>query len=146
MKYTSIVCGVTGSKHAQKAALEAAALAKEHGARLTYVYAVDAGFVKGSVGGLSTGLAEDGLARLGDHILDYAAELAQAQGVSPKKIVRRGAVLEVLKEVMKEEKGDLLVLGHEEKSFFDRLRFKDGVEDHIEELKQQTGAQVTVIR
>jgi nucleotide-binding universal stress UspA family protein len=146
MNYTSIVCGVTGSAHAQKAALEAAALAKEHNARLTYVYVVDIGFVKGSVGGLSTSLAEDGLIRLGAHILDYAEQLAQSQGVTPKKIVRPGAVLEVLKQVVEEEKADLLVLGHEERSFFDKIRFKATVEDHVEELKQQTGAEVTVIR
>jgi hypothetical protein len=66
--------------------------------------------------------------------------------VTPKKIVRPGAVLEVLKQVMEEEKADLLVLGHEERSFFDKIRFKATVEDHVEELKQQTGAQVTVIR
>jgi nucleotide-binding universal stress UspA family protein len=146
MTYKSIVCGVTGSAHSQKAALEAAALAKQHNAALTYVYAVDIGFIKSSVGGLSTSLAEDGLVHLGDHILDYAAELAQAQGVTPKKIVRRGAVLEVLRAVVQEEKADLLVLGHEKKSFFEKTLFKGSVEDHIEELKRQTGTEVTVVK
>ncbi len=146
MGYTSIVCGVTGSAHAQKAALEAAALAKQHNARLTYVYAVDIGFLRSSVGGMSTGIAGDGLERLGEHILSYAAELAQSQGVTPKKIVRRGAALEVLKQVILEEKADLLVLGHEERTFFEKALFKGEVEDHIEELKQQTGTEVTVIK
>jgi hypothetical protein len=45
MAYRSIVCGVTGSAHAQKAALEAAVLAKENHATLTYVYAVDIRFL-----------------------------------------------------------------------------------------------------
>jgi nucleotide-binding universal stress UspA family protein len=146
MKYTSIVCGVTGSAHAQKAALQAAALAKQHNARLTCVYAVDIGFLKAGIGGLSTSLAEDGLERLGGHILGYAEQLAQSQGVTPKKIIRRGAVLEVLKQVILEEQADLLVLGHENRTFFDKVLFKGNVEDHIEELKQQTGAEVTVIR
>ena len=61
MAYTSIVCGVTGSAHSQKAALEAAALAKQHNARLTYVYVVDVGSLTASIGGLSKSLAEDGL-------------------------------------------------------------------------------------
>jgi nucleotide-binding universal stress UspA family protein len=146
MGYTSIVCGVTGSAHSQKAALEAAALAKQHNAKLAYVYAVDVGFLKGSIGGMSTGLAGNGLERLGDHILRYAEELAQSQGVTPKKIVRRGAVLEVLKQVLLEEKADLLVLGHEERTFFEKALFKGNVEDHIEKLKQQTGTEVTVIQ
>jgi nucleotide-binding universal stress UspA family protein len=146
MGYTSIVCGVTGSSHAQKAALEAAVLAKDNNAKLTYVYAVDIGFLRGSVGGMSTGIAGEGLERLGAHILGYAAELAQAQGVTPKTIVRRGAALEVLRQVVQEEKADLLVLGHEERTFFEKALFKGSVEDHVEELKQQTGTEVTVIR
>jgi nucleotide-binding universal stress UspA family protein len=146
MGYTSIVCGVTGSAHAQKAALEAAALAKRHNARLIYVYAVDIGFLRGSVGGMSSSLAGDGLERLGDHILSYAAELAQSQGVTAKKIVRRGTALEVLKQVVQEEKADLLVLGHEERTFFEKALFKGTVEDHLEELKKLTGAEVTVIK
>ena len=146
MTYTSIVCGVTGSTHAQKAALEAAVLAKQHNARLTYVYVVDIGFLKSSIGGLSTSLAENGLDHLGEHILEYAEQLAQSQGVTPKKIVRRGPVLEVLKQVMQEEKADLLVLGREDRTFFEKTLFKGNVEDHIEELKQQTGTEVTVIK
>lgn len=146
MEYTSIVCGVTGSAHAQKAALEAAALAKQHSARLTYVYVVDTEFLKSGVGGMSTGIAQKGLEHLGTHILDYAGQLAQSQGVTPKKIVRSGKVLEVIKQVMQEEKADLLVLGHEERTFFEKTMFKGNVEDHVDELKQQTGIEVAVIR
>ena len=146
MSYTSIVCGVTGSAHSQKAALEAAVLAKQHNSRLTFVYAVDIGFLKSSIGGLSTSLAENGLDHLGEHILEYAEQLAQSQGVTPKKIVRRGPVLEVLKQVVSEEKADLLILGHENKTIFEKTLFKGSVEDHIEELKQQTGIEVAVIR
>jgi nucleotide-binding universal stress UspA family protein len=146
MGYTSIVCGVTGSAHAQKAALEAAALAKQHNARLTYVYAVDTDFLRGSVGGMSTGIAQEGLTRLAAHLLDYAEELAQSQGVTPKKVVRQGKVLDVLKSVMQEEKADLLVLGHEKRTFFEKAMFRGEVEDHAAELKQQTGVEVTVIR
>jgi nucleotide-binding universal stress UspA family protein len=146
MKYTNIVCGVTGSSHSQKAALEAAALAKQHSSRLTYVYAVDIAFLKAGIGGLSTSLAENGLEHLGSHILEYAEQLAESQGVVPKKIVRRGNPLEVLKQVLLEEKGDLLMLGHEPRTFFEKALFKGNVEDHVEELQKQTGAEILVIR
>jgi nucleotide-binding universal stress UspA family protein len=145
MKYSSIVCGVTGSAHSQKAALEAAVLARQHNTRLTYVYAVDIAFLKAGIGGLSTSLAEDGLDHLGNHILNYAEQLAQSQGVIPKKIVRRGKILEVLKQVLLEEKADLLILGHEPQTFFEKALFKGSVEDHVAELKKQTGAEITVI-
>jgi nucleotide-binding universal stress UspA family protein len=126
--------------------LEAAVLAKEHNARLTYVYAVDVGFLTSGVGGMSTGIAEEGLDHLGSHILEYAEQLAKSQGVTPKKVVRRGAVLGVLKGVVAEEKADLLVLGHEKRTFFEKSLFKGSVEDHVQELEQQTRVKVSVVR
>ena len=53
--------------------------------------------------------------------------------------------LEVLKQIVREEQADLLVLGHEERSFFEKALFKGNVEDHVEELMQVTGAEVAVI-
>jgi hypothetical protein len=47
---------------------------------------------------------------------------------------------------MNEQKADLLVLGHEERTFFEKHLFEGSVEDHIQELKARTGAEVTVIR
>ena len=146
MGYRSIVCGVTGSTHAQKAALEAAILAKENNAGLTYVYAVDVDFLSGLAVQLSSSFAEESLVHLGSHILELAEAFAKAQGVTPKKVVRSGPVLEVLQEVISEEGADLLVLGHEDRTFFEKAMFKGSVEDHVQELKQKTGAEVTIIR
>jgi nucleotide-binding universal stress UspA family protein len=147
MEPSSIVCGVTGSAHAQKAALEAAVLAKKHNAKLTYVYAVDASFLRGGMAvEISPSFGEETLEHLGGHIVDTAEEIARSQGVTPKKVVRRGKVLDVLKQVVAEEKADLLVLGHEERTFFDKLLLKGNVEDNIGELKQKTGADVTIVR
>ncbi|MCU0588278.1 MAG: universal stress protein [Syntrophobacteraceae bacterium] len=143
MAYQCIVCGVTGSAHAQSAALEAAILAKEHHARLVYVYAVDTSFLRGGVASQSG--VQTSLVKLGNHILDMAEELARAQGVTPVKVVRKGSVLEVLKAVVMEEKADLLMLGHEKRTMFEKALFHGEVEDHIRELEQQTGASVKVI-
>lgn len=144
MKYTSIVCGVTGSVHSQKAAYEAAQLARKNGAGLTYVYAVDTTFLKGGIAGSQQ--VEASLERLGNHIVDIAIEIALTLGVAPKKVVKKGQVLEVLKKTVLEESADLLVLGHEDRTFFEKARFKGNVEDQIEELKRQTGVDVTVVR
>jgi hypothetical protein len=72
------LCGVTGSVHAQNAALEAASLAEEHSARLVYVYAVDTGFLRGGIA--SQAGAQDSLMNLGNQDLDMAEELAKTQG------------------------------------------------------------------
>jgi nucleotide-binding universal stress UspA family protein len=147
MAYKKIVCGVTASAHSQKAALEAAKLAKQHGAQLIYVYVVDLAFLKGGkLGSLSQDVIAQSIEKLGRQIVDLAEQIAASEGVTPKKIVRRGTVLEVLGQVMSEQKADLLVLGHEERTFFEKHLFEGSVEDHIQELKARTGAEVTVIR
>jgi nucleotide-binding universal stress UspA family protein len=147
MTYKKIVCGVTASAHSQKAALEAARLAKQHGAQLVYVYAVDLAFLKGGkMGSLSQDVIAQSIEKLGRQIVDLAEQIAASEGVNTEKIVRRGTVLEVLGQVMSEQKADLLVLGHEERTFFEKHLFEGSVEDHIQELKARTGAEVTVIR
>jgi nucleotide-binding universal stress UspA family protein len=145
--YRRIVCGVTASVHSQKAALEAARLAKQHGAELVYVYAVDLAFLKGGkMGSLSQEVIAQSIEKLGRQIVDLAEQIAASEGVNTEKIVRRGTVLEVLGQVMSEQKADMLVLGHEERTFFEKHLFEGSVEEHIQELKARTGAEVTVIR
>ena len=146
MNYKKIVCGVTGSEPSQKAAGEAARLAKENQAGLAYVYAVDVKFLKGLTIQLTPDFAEKTLEHLGGHILERAEATAQAQGVTPRKIIRSGAVLEVLKQVIAEEKADLLGLGHEDRSFFEKILFGGEVEDHVQELIKQTGVNVLVVK
>jgi nucleotide-binding universal stress UspA family protein len=147
MAYKKIVCGVTASAHSQKAALEAARLARQDGAELVYVYAVDLEFLaRGRMGSLSQDVIGTSLEALGGHILDYAVQIAAALRVKPKKIVRRGHVLDVLRQVMSEEKADLLVLGHEKRTFFEKHLVKGDVEDHVQELKTRTGAEVKIIQ
>ena len=73
-------------------------------------------------------------------------EAAAALGANPKKVIRSGPVLEVLKQVLREEKADLLVLGHEGRSFFEKVLFGGEVEDQVQELIQQTGVPVLVVK
>lgn len=69
--------------------------------------------------------------------------VAQIRPIAPWH--RSGPVLEVLKRVVQEEKADLLLLGHEKKTFFDKVFFHGSVEDHVEEFKKLTGVNVVVI-
>lgn len=147
MAYRCIVCGVTGSEKAQKAALEAAKVAKEQGARLVYVYAVDSTFLEGgATGQFSRARVEESLEHLAGHILDHVEELARTVGMTCKKVVRRGEVLKVLQDVIREEEADLLMVGHEERTFLEKFIVKGEVEEHLGELKARTGIDVTVVR
>jgi nucleotide-binding universal stress UspA family protein len=146
MGYKTIVCGVTGSLHSQKAALEAAIMASKAQAGLIYVYVVDVSFLRGGISFMTSGSVANSLARLGEQFLDFAEELAKAQGVTARKILRKGPVLNELIQVVQEEKADLLVLGHEPRTFFEKKLFNGNVEDLLELLKKQTGGEVMVIR
>ncbi|GLI33234.1 universal stress protein [Desulforhabdus amnigena] len=146
MPYKSIVCGVTGSAHAQKAALQAAVIAKENNANLVYVYVIDTEFFhKGIAVELSSKTITETLQHLGTHILEMAEQLALSQGVTPKKVLKTGKVLKSLQEVVAEENADLLILGHEERTFFEKALFKGDVESHVQELKKKTGIDVSVV-
>jgi nucleotide-binding universal stress UspA family protein len=147
MGYRKIVCGVTASAHSQKAAREAARLAKENGAELIYVYAVDLTVLaSGNTGSLSTDVVRKSLENLGNQIMELAQKIAASQGMEAKKALKEGPVLDVLKEVIIEEKADLLVLGHEERTFFEKALFKGDVEEHARELQERTGAEVKIIK
>jgi nucleotide-binding universal stress UspA family protein len=102
-------------------------------------------FLKGLTIQLTPDFAEKALEHLGGHILERAGESAAAQGPTPKKVIRSGPVLEVLKQVLQEEQADLLVLGHEDRSFFDKVLFGGAVEDHVQELQLQTGVPVLIV-
>ena len=146
MNYKKIVCGVTGSLHSQKAALEAAKMAAESSADLIYVYAVDVSFLNMGSGYITSGVVAESLNRLGEQFLDFAGELAKVQGVTARKILKKGLVLEVLIQVVQEEKADLLVLGHEPRTFIEKAILKGDVEEHLDELISQTGVEIRVIR
>ena len=146
MQYKSIVCRVTGSEQGQKAAMEAALLAQRDNAKLTYVFAVDTTFLrKGFAVSLSHGTAEESLERIGEVILRSMDRIASSHGMTPKKVIRRGSVPEVVKSVILEEKADLLVVEHEKRTFFERVFSRGTVEDHAQELKQQTGVMIDVV-
>lgn|GEM_PF-668418 len=146
VRENTIVCGVTGSEVSERAVREAAFLAKERGARLIITYAVDASFLHGITIELRPEFAEHSLEQMGKHILERMAELARKEGVEPVCVMKKGRMLEVLKEVAMENKGSLLVLGKEEPSFFHKVLFKDEVEDHVRELRERTGLEVMLVK
>ena len=146
IRYKTIICGVTGSQVSQKAVLGASLLSKENDARLILLYAVDVSFVKGMTVELPSGFAEEQMERLGRRILDEAEEIARQEGMDCEKLMRRGPLVEVAAQVAAERGGDLLVLGLESRSFFEKVLSWSPVEEQVEELKKRTGMEVVVIR
>ena len=146
MGIKSIVCGVTGSVHSDKAVKVGSEMAQAEGSRLTFVYVVDVAFLSGLTVQLRPKYAEDFLERIGDKILDDAVGVASSMGVVAKKVLRKGKVMPELSKVLKEEKGDLLVVSDEGRGFAEKVLFGERLPDNIKELERRAGVPVKIIR
>jgi len=145
MGYKKIVCGVTCSEASARAAARAAQIAKDDDAELIYVNVADSTFLKGNTISSRPHHAEDALLRFGDHCLQYAREIARALGVTSRTTTRKGRVYGVIRELILEEHADLLVIGHESRTFFEKFILNGQVEKHIDKLKEETGIDVVVV-
>lgn len=145
MTIKSIVCGITGSENSRKAMVAAADMAQTHSARLTYLYVVDAGFLKGLTIQLTPDYAEEFLERLGDKILDEAVAVAHSKGVTAKKVLRKGKIMEEVCRVVLEETGDILVVSDEGRTFAEKVLFGRRMPDSIKEMERLTGIPVKVV-
>jgi nucleotide-binding universal stress UspA family protein len=146
MAVKSIVCGVTGSENSEKAVKAASETAAAEKGRLTFVYVVDVGFMSGLTVQLRPKYAEDFLERLGGKILDEALTVASSKGVTAKKALRKGRLLDEVVKVIKEEGADLLVVGDEGRGFAEKVLFGNRLPDNIKELERRSGVTVKVIR
>ena len=146
MKSKVIVCGVTGSVNSQKAVKAAVEMALTEGTPLIFVYVVDVAFLSGLTIQLRPKYAEDFLERLGNKLLDEAAGIASSMGVAVKKVLRKGKVMTELSKVLKEEKGDLLVVSDEGRGFAEKVLFGERLPNNIKELERRAGVPVKVIR
>ena len=146
MSAKSIVCGVTGSENSEKAVRAASQTALAQGARLTFVYVVDVGFLSGLTVQLRPKYASDFLERLGGKILDEAATIASSLGVTAKTALRTGKVMDEVVKVIKEEHADLLVVGDEGRTFAEKVLFGNSLPDNVKELEQRAGVTVSIVR
>jgi len=146
MSSKTIVCGITGSVNSQKAVKAAVEMALNEGATLIFAYVVDVAFLSGLTIQLRPKYAEDFLDRLGNKLLEEAAGIASAGGVAAKKVLRKGKVMAVLSKVLKEEKGDLLVVSDEGRGFAEKVLFGERLSDNIKELERRAGVPIKVIK
>lgn len=123
----SIVCGVTGSLGSQRAAADAAVLAAQTGAKLTYVHVVEPPSPAERFSDpLTRAFKEAMLVEIGIKILINAERIATARGVAPVKYLKKGPLAKCLLEVAKELDSDLLVLGGRRGTIFEKAGFTEG--------------------
>ena len=121
-------------------------MALTQGARLIFVYVVDVGFLSGLTVQLRPKYAADFLERLGGKILQEAADVASSLGVTAKKVLKTGKVLDEVLKVIKEESADILVVGDEGRTFAEKVLFGNPLPDHAKELERRAGVTVSIVR
>jgi nucleotide-binding universal stress UspA family protein len=121
----------------------AIALAKEHGAKLCFVYVVDISFMNRSLYALRRDVVTGEMENLGEFLLAMAQERAKQQGVTAEYVLRYGDLRQALIDTAREADVGLVVLGKpagEESAFA-----LDALEAFASELESESGAQVHLV-
>lgn len=105
-----ILCATRGGEGSYRTQDAAAALARERGDDLLFIYIVDTSFLNQTAAPLVVDV-EARLERMGLFQLTVAQERVAAQGVETQTLVRRGRLSTELAAAAREVGADLIVLG-----------------------------------
>jgi nucleotide-binding universal stress UspA family protein len=144
MSYKRIVCGVTASMRAQRAALDAARLARELEAELVYVHVVDTPALNSFMEDpLCCIFVEESLVKLGMQIVEHAIQIAKTEGVVAEKYLIKGPVRKGLQRLTRDLGADLLVVGgNDGKTIFREVLKLAGTEELSPEPDYRPGGKV----
>ena len=106
-----ILCATRGGVGSYQTQDAAAALARERGDELLFIYVVDTSFLNQTAAPLVVDI-EARLAKMGRFQLTMAQERAAARGIEAQALVRRGPLQAELAAAARELDVDLIVLGH----------------------------------
>ncbi len=114
--FKQIVVYLDGSESSMTAIMYGIKLAKEHDANLTAVYVVNTRALSELVkAGIFVAVERDeyqrDLQQDADRYLRHASRLAEQKGVSVQTVKLEGAVHVMMKDLLKTQKADLLILG-----------------------------------
>jgi len=139
----TILCATRGGKeslHAQDAAI---ALAKEQGKRLIFTYIVDTQFLDRTARAVRPDVVAQEIAHMGEFLLTMAQERAQKAGIYADIRVCQGNFCPELKEVVRQEHVDILILG---RPSGDDSAFKlAALEALADEIREDTGIEVRLV-
>jgi nucleotide-binding universal stress UspA family protein len=137
-----ILCATRGGVGSYETQDAAAALARERGDELLFIYVVDTSFLNQTAAPLVVDV-EARLEKMGRFQLTMAQERAAALGVRAQALVRRGHLRTELAVTAQELAVDLIVLGHpvNEGAFFDQ----DALQSLASALEREAGIEVLIL-
>jgi nucleotide-binding universal stress UspA family protein len=105
-----ILCATRGGDESLQTQRRAIELAKEQGARITFIFVVDVRFLEHYAAPYIPAMADE-MKRLGEFLLLMAQERAEQAGVEANYTVRRGELKPTLIEAAREYRAALIILG-----------------------------------
>lgn len=146
-KIQFIICAVYGKPSSRATVSRAIDLALEHNARLTFVHAINAEFLKSSgpsMMPLKTVYKQ--LHDMGNFAMLMLVDRAERRGVSQAAyLVREGNVQEQFHRTVLELRPDMLVIGKPTSTLGEAV-FKDqSLEEFIQQLQHETKIQVEIV-
>jgi nucleotide-binding universal stress UspA family protein len=139
----TIVCALRGGEGSRRAQELAVALGKERGVPVVFLHVVDTDLVARIDSSISE-TVEDELERLGASLLSIALERASAQGVVADMVVKRGSVVQVLEEYMRDSRASTLVVGAPGSDSPPDTFSEGQMREFVERLQMVAGCQVII--
>lgn len=137
-----ILCATRGGEASARTQDRAIALAKERGARLVFVFALDTAFLDRFVAP-HVHAVDDEIKHMAEFLLLLARDRAEKEGVAAEYVVREGALAEVLVAVAQEVKATLIILGRPREGHVTTLDYLQ--HELLPYLAQKTGAETLLV-
>jgi nucleotide-binding universal stress UspA family protein len=137
-----IICATRGGEASRRTEDYAIALAKERDAELVFLYVVETSFINQTAAPVVVDVEAE-IEKLGDFLLAAVQERATREGVRARVVNRHGPVRQEIRDCIREEGADTIVLGRprgEEATFAET-----GLSPFAEELERETGARVILV-
>jgi len=139
-----IVCATRGGEASRRTQERAAALAKERGASLVFLYVADCGFAGPLSPTLETAM-NDELMRLGGSLVSIAKVRAQEQGVDAQVVVLCGEVRKSIQEYLRQVDAGMLVIGASRPAPEVETSHRGSVDAFADAIRQATGVEVVIV-
>jgi nucleotide-binding universal stress UspA family protein len=139
-----IVCATRGGEASRRTQERAIALARERGAPLIFLFAVDPNFAGPADKALVAALVDE-LERLGRRLLCIAQARAREQGVNAEMAVCPGPVRQAIEDFLREVNASTLVLGAPQ-SNSEKHAFAPGeIPRFAQAIRANTGVEVLIV-
>jgi nucleotide-binding universal stress UspA family protein len=138
-----ILCATRGGEASHRTQGAVVALAQERDDSIVFLYVVDTNFLGYTERAVRPDVVATEMERMGEFLLAMACERAEKEGVKATSLVKRGRLVDALKETAVEQNVTLVALG---RPAGEQSRFQmDSLKKLATEITEETGIETRII-